>query len=115
MKIIRATIHTHNEWFKLQKCKDRFESFLRINSLKDVSSPMQVGALSKSNADSCTLGSSIITTSSSGRAAEDGSSPAQVSSTDAFYDETAILKVMVSLEYLNFVHYAILVFSPSCQ
>ncbi|KAK4760892.1 hypothetical protein SAY87_005785 [Trapa incisa] len=94
MKIIKATIHTHNEWFKLQMCKDRFESFLRIDSLKDVSSPMQMGTLLKSNADSCTLGSSVITTSSSSRAVEDGSSPVQVSSTDAFYDETAILKVM---------------------
>ncbi|MED6192971.1 hypothetical protein PIB30_014754 [Stylosanthes scabra] len=25
MKIMRATLHTHNEWFKLQMCKDRFE------------------------------------------------------------------------------------------
>ncbi|PKI50123.1 hypothetical protein CRG98_029447 [Punica granatum] len=94
MKIMRATLHTHNEWFKLQMCKDRFESLLRIDSLKDVSSPMLACALSKSNVDSCTHGSSVVTTSSSGRAAEDSSSPAQVSSTDAFYDESAILKVM---------------------
>lgn len=97
MKIMRATLHTHNEWFKLQMCKDRFESFLGINSLKDVNSSMLVGTLSKSTVSSCTHGSSVVDTSSSGRAAEDGSSPMQASSTDAFYDESAILKVMVSL------------------
>ncbi|KAK4791505.1 hypothetical protein SAY86_031918 [Trapa natans] len=94
MKIMRATLHSHNEWFKLQMCKDRFEGFLRINSLKDVNNPMLVGTLSKSTISSCTHGSSVVTTSSSDRAAEDGSSPMQVSTTDAFYDEGEILKVM---------------------
>lgn len=97
MKIMRATLHTHTEWFKLQMCKDRFESLLRIDSLKDVSSPMvAVTALSKSNTDSA-QGSSVVTTSSSPRMADDGSSPTHVSSSDGVCDESAILKVMVSL------------------
>ncbi|EEF38751.1 conserved hypothetical protein [Ricinus communis] len=94
MKIMRAMLHTHNEWFKLQMCKDRFESLLRIDSLKEVNAPMLSACLiSKSNADSCTHGSSQVTVSSSIRLSEDGSSPTQVSSRDV-HDENAILKVM---------------------
>ncbi|CAK7337646.1 unnamed protein product [Dovyalis caffra] len=95
MKLMRATLHTHNEWFKLQMCKDRFESLLRIDSLKDVNTPLiSVCSMSKSNADSCTNGSSLITISSSAKVSEDGSSPTQVSSRDVVCDENAILKVM---------------------
>ncbi|KAJ6919567.1 hypothetical protein NC651_013498 [Populus alba x Populus x berolinensis] len=94
MKLMRATLHTHNEWFKLQMCKDRFESLLRIDSLKDVNSPLiSACSMSKSNADSCTHGSSQVTISSSTRVSEDGSSATQESSRDVC-DENAILKVM---------------------
>ncbi|KAI4326114.1 hypothetical protein MLD38_031458 [Melastoma candidum] len=93
MKIMRATLHSHNEWFKLQMCRDRFEGLLRIDFLKDVNRA-GVAAMSKSNADSCTHGSSVMTTSSSARMADDGSSPAQVSSSEGVCDESAILKVM---------------------
>lgn len=95
MKILRATLHTHNEWFKLQMCKDRFESLLRIDLLKEVYTPfLATAAMSKSHADSCTQGSSQITISSNARVSEDGSSPNQVSSADFVCDENAILKVM---------------------
>lgn len=95
MKIMRATLHTHTEWFKLQMCKDRFESLLKIDSLKDVTRPMIASAMqSKLYADSCTHGSSTVTSPSSVKMADDGSSPTQVSSTDVC-DESAILKVMV--------------------
>ncbi|KAJ6736653.1 RAN-BINDING PROTEIN IN THE MICROTUBULE-ORGANISING CENTRE PROTEIN [Salix viminalis] len=94
MKLMRATLHTHNEWFKLQMCKDRFESLLRVDSLKDVNTPLiSACSMSKSNADSCTHGSSQVTISSSTRVSEEGSSPAQESSRDVC-DENAILKVM---------------------
>eukprot|EP00258_Populus_trichocarpa_P041743 XP_024457762.1 uncharacterized protein LOC7489727 isoform X2 [Populus trichocarpa] len=94
MKLMRATLHTHNEWFKLQMCKDRFESLLRIDSLKDVNTPLiSACSMSKSNADSCTHGSSQVTISSSTRVSEDGSSATQESSRDVC-DENAILKVM---------------------
>uniref|UniRef100_A0A2P2LJH2 Uncharacterized protein MANES_12G099700 n=2 Tax=Rhizophora mucronata TaxID=61149 RepID=A0A2P2LJH2_RHIMU len=95
MRIMRATLHTHNEWFKLQMCKDRFESFLRIDSLKEATIPLLCScSMSKSNADSCTQGSSQVTVSSSARALEDGNSPTQVSSGDIICDENAIIKVM---------------------
>ncbi|KAK9948881.1 hypothetical protein M0R45_004438 [Rubus argutus] len=95
MKIMRATLHTHNEWFKLQMCKDHFESLLRIDSLKEVNMPsLAAAATSKSNADSCSNGSSQVTISSSTRMVEDGSSLSQVSSRDVVCDENAILKVM---------------------
>lgn len=94
MKIMRSTIHTHNEWFKLQMCKDRFEGLLKIDVLKQVDSPLLADTLSKSSADVCTHTSSQGTATSSSRMQEDGS-PAQVSSTgDVVSDETAILKVM---------------------
>ncbi|KAJ9177234.1 hypothetical protein P3X46_012472 [Hevea brasiliensis] len=95
MKFMRAMLHTHNEWFKLQMCKDRFESLLRIDSLKEVNTPMlSACSLSKSNADSCTQGSNQVTVSSSTKLSEDGGSPTQVSSRDVVCDENAILKVM---------------------
>lgn len=96
IKIMRATLHTHNEWFRIQRCKDRFEGLLKIDSLKDINAPLLAPAAttSKSNADSGTHGSSQDTISSSGKMAEDGSSPSQVSSRDSACDENAILKVM---------------------
>ncbi|KAK4416210.1 hypothetical protein Salat_2446500 [Sesamum alatum] len=95
MKIIRATLHTHSEWFKLQMCKDQFEGLLWINSLKELGSPLLGDAASKSTVDSCTQGSSQVTICSSNtRMQEDGSSPNQISSTDIGCDENAILKVM---------------------
>ncbi|KAK4393310.1 hypothetical protein Sango_1801800 [Sesamum angolense] len=95
MKIIRATLHTHNEWFKLQMCKDQFEGLLWINSLKELGSPLLGDAASKSTVDSCTQGSSQVTICSSNtRMQEDGSSPNQISSPDIGCDENAILKVM---------------------
>ncbi|KAF7828742.1 uncharacterized protein G2W53_019906 [Senna tora] len=78
MKIMRATVYTHNEWFKLQMYKDRFEGLLRIDSLKEVN----------------TSTSFLSAVSSCTRMSEDGSSPVQVSSTDAICDESSILKVM---------------------
>ncbi|KAK6258508.1 hypothetical protein SCA6_012982 [Theobroma cacao] len=95
MRIMRATLHTHTEWFKLQMCKDRFESLLRIDSLKENNAPVLTSlATSKSNTDSCTLGSSQVTISSTTRISDDGSSPNQASSRDVICDENAILKVM---------------------
>lgn len=79
-------------------CKDRFEGLLKIDLLKDISNPLLTNAgAAKSNADTCTHGSSQVTISSSSRMHEDGSSPTQVSSTEVVCDENAILKVMVSL------------------
>lgn len=98
MKIMRATLYTHNEWFKLQMCKDRFEGLLRIDSLKEASTPFLAPvSTSKSYADSCTNGSSQATVSSGTRMSEDGNSPTQASSRDVVCDESAILKVMVCL------------------
>ncbi|CAL0312801.1 unnamed protein product [Lupinus luteus] len=95
MKIMRATLYTHNEWFKLQMCKDRFEGLLRIDSLKEVNTPfISPVSMSKSHGDSCTNGSSQATVSSVTRMSEDGGSPAQESSRDIICDEGAILKVM---------------------
>ncbi|XXG70804.1 hypothetical protein AAC387_Pa07g0204 [Persea americana] len=94
MKIMRATIHTHNEWFKLQMCKDRFEGLLKIDCLKEIDMPLLGDAASKTYADASTPGSSQITISSSSRMPEDGNSPTPVSSRDVICDETAILKVM---------------------
>lgn len=91
MKIMRATLYSHNEWFKLQMCKDRFDGLMKIDSLKEVITPVYT---SKSYGDSCTNGSSQVTVSSGTKISEDGSSPTQESSRDVICDENAILKVM---------------------
>ncbi|KAM0948876.1 putative CTLH/CRA to LisH motif domain-containing protein [Dioscorea sansibarensis] len=94
MKIMRATLHTHNEWFKLQMCKDRFEEFLKINILKELDAPLPSDSTSKTQADNETHGSSSQVTSSSSKITDYGSSPAQVASNENVFDENAILKVM---------------------
>ncbi|KAF5738209.1 hypothetical protein HS088_TW13G01105 [Tripterygium wilfordii] len=95
MKIMRAILYTHNEWFKLQMCKDKFESLMKIDSLKEVDPPLlAVSGVSNSNADGSSHGSSLVTISPSVRMSEDGCSPTQVSSRDVICDENAILKVM---------------------
>lgn len=93
MKIMRATLHTHNEWFKLQMCKDHFEEFLKIHHLKEVEISVKNDAASKLHADDCAHGASQTTNCSSSKL-EDGSSPSQVSSTENVCEEGAILKVM---------------------
>lgn len=95
MKIIRTTLHTHNEWFKLQMCKDGFEGLLKIDSLKDISTSLVADSTCKAIADTCARDSSQVTVSSS-LTKEDSNSPAQVSSKDALCEESAIIKVMVS-------------------
>ncbi|KAL2504887.1 LisH and RanBPM domains containing protein [Abeliophyllum distichum] len=92
MKIIRATLHTHNEWFKLQMCKDHFEGLLRINSLREVGIPVLGDLACNSTMDACAQGSSQISPST--KMQEDGSNPNQMSSSDLGCDENAILKVM---------------------
>lgn len=101
MKIIRATLHSHTEWFKLQMCKDRFSNLLKIDSLKEVNTDL-IGAIkSSSNKENNTnLSSQLTTTSSSTMTSEDGGSSslmmtAQTSSREALWEESAILKVMV--------------------
>lgn len=106
MKIVRTTLHTHTEWFKLQMCKDRFDHFLKIDSLKEIDPPVS-HTMSKVLTDECGNGSSQITTCSSGKVLDEGSSP-QVSS-EVVCDESAILKVMVSGIYLNSVCYLLLI------
>lgn len=93
MKVMQATLHTHTEWFKLQMCKDRFESFLKIDALKEVNSLLLADTVSKSHIDAHAHGSSQVTISSSSGIPEDGNSPTQVSSQE-ICDEGAILKVM---------------------
>ena len=109
MKIIRTTLHSHSEWFKLQMCKDRFEGLLRIDSLKEANPTLLASgiATSKMNTDRSSIGSPQATLSSCSRMSED-SSPAQVSSRDGVCDENAILKVMVSFSICRTLN-----FSPS--
>ncbi|CAL9138879.1 unnamed protein product [Musa acuminata var. zebrina] len=92
MRIVRATLHTHNEWFKFQMCKDRFEQFLKIDQLKDIDTPMSSNPAAKALLDDTANGSQITICSSS-KMQEDGGSP-QASSGENVCDENAILKVM---------------------
>lgn len=83
-------------------CKDHFEGLLKIDLLKQVDSSLLSDTLSKSlSYDVCNNTSSQGTATSTSKMQEDGSSPAQGSSTgEIVSDETAILKVMVSPQYL---------------
>ncbi|XP_042473037.1 uncharacterized protein LOC122055597 isoform X2 [Zingiber officinale] len=92
MKIVRATLHTHNEWFKIQMCKDRFEQFLKIDQLKEIEYPLFSNPAAKPAADD-TNGSSQMTICSNSKIQEDGSS-SRVSPGENVCDENAILKVM---------------------
>ncbi|PHU27360.1 hypothetical protein BC332_05692 [Capsicum chinense] len=92
MKIIKATLYTHSEWFKLQMCKDRFEGLLKIDALKEVGAKLIIDA-SRLDVDMSTDGSSQVTGSSNNRKQDDGS-PTQSSAREVGCDETAILKVM---------------------
>lgn len=101
MKIMKVSLYSHDEWFKLQMCKDRFESHLRIDSLKEVNTLLLTSVgMSNLNGATSTLGSSQVTISSSTKISEDGSSPNQVSPRDVVCDENAILKVMVRCGYI---------------
>ncbi|XP_042385294.1 uncharacterized protein LOC121976936 isoform X1 [Zingiber officinale] len=92
MKIVRATLHTHSEWFKLQMCKDRFEQFLKIDQLKEIEHRFLNHSAAKASTDD-TNGSSQMSIYSNSKIQEDGSSP-QVSPGENVCDENAILKVM---------------------
>ncbi|CAA7401625.1 unnamed protein product [Spirodela intermedia] len=92
MKIMRATLHSHNEWFRLQMCSDRFEGFLKIDCLKNVDSFFS-HLTSKFDTENCTVGSQF-SVSSSNKMVDDGSSPVSVSSDNVICTENAILKVM---------------------
>ncbi|KAG0487086.1 hypothetical protein HPP92_009181 [Vanilla planifolia] len=95
MKIMRATLHTHNEWFKLQMCKDRFEDFMRIDELKEINFHLIVDTTAVDvHANNSCQGSSQNTASSSNKLVEVNSSPSQGSLNENLCDENAILKVM---------------------
>lgn len=94
MKIMRATLHTHNEWFKLQMGKDRFEEFLKIDCLKEANSHFKGDIMAEAHVDISIRGFSQSTSSSSNKVPEDNSSPSQASSNESLYDENAIIKVM---------------------
>lgn len=109
MKIIKATLHTHTEWFKLQMCKDRFDNLLKIDSLKEVNTDLIGSIKSRSIKNSNTnFSSQVTTTSSSTMTSEDGGSSSlmmmtQTSSIEALWEESAILKVMVRLSRYQFL------------
>ncbi|KAH9305144.1 hypothetical protein KI387_009548, partial [Taxus chinensis] len=94
MKIIRATLYTHAEWFKLQMCTDRFEKLLRINELKETENGMLTTSNTEHNINSCSVPTSqIIGSSSSSRISDGGNRPLDASR-ELVFNETAILQVM---------------------
>ncbi|XP_057853259.2 uncharacterized protein LOC131063465 isoform X1 [Cryptomeria japonica] len=95
MKIIRATLYTHEEWFKLQMCTDRFEKLLRINELKEMERSMHTNLNSEYNPDSFAGATAQVIGSSSTSRTSDGSNQPLDPSRDLAFNETAILQVMV--------------------
>ncbi|KAF6159425.1 hypothetical protein GIB67_032196 [Kingdonia uniflora] len=54
IKLMRAILHTHNEWFRLQMCKDRFGGLWKIDTLKEIKTPLIIDGVSKKNTDNFT-------------------------------------------------------------
>ncbi|XP_031498854.1 uncharacterized protein LOC116263305 isoform X2 [Nymphaea colorata] len=94
MKVVRATLFTHDAWFKLQMCNDRFEGFLKIDHLKNNDTPLFADPDSRSTHNSCSYGSSQGTISSSNKRHMENGDQSQGLSRDIVCEETAILKVM---------------------
>jgi hypothetical protein len=93
MKIMRATIYTHAQWFKLQMCTDRFEKLLRINELKEMDPGMLATLKSEPNPDLCSGATSHVTGSScNSKPSDGGNQPPEASG--GLFNETAILQVM---------------------
>lgn len=93
MKIMRATLYTHAQWFKLQMCTDRFEKLLRISELKELDPGMVTTSKSQPNPDICSGATSHVTGNSCNSNPSAGSNqPPEASG--GLFNETAILHVM---------------------
>lgn len=93
MKLMRATLYTHAQWFKLQMCTDRFEKLLRISELKELDPTMVTTSKSEPNPDLCSGATSHVTGNSCNSNPSDGSNqPPEASG--GLFNETAILQVM---------------------
>jgi hypothetical protein len=97
MKVMRATLFTHTQWFKVQMCTDRFADFLNINTLKE---PDTAAETSESTMEDLKTvggsGSCISTSEMSGTQLSEGPRDGPL------FDDGSILTLVVNfLIYVN--------------
>jgi hypothetical protein len=93
MNIMKVTLQSHSDWFKLQMCDDPFAKILEIDALKDTESATHGPNISsESSGVSSKHGSSKISS-----VTEDGNQQKSDSRSGVF-DDSAILTVMVSFQ-----------------
>eukprot|EP00250_Pteridium_aquilinum_P000798 c10963_g1_i1 orf=536-2674(-) len=95
MKIMKVTLHAHNEWFKLQMCADTFAEMLSINTLKDTDC-VSLGSVCHNNIPETSTVTSKLGPSNISSLSNDGSLPQQSESSrdGAIFDDSSILTLM---------------------
>lgn len=95
MKIMKGTLHMHNEWFKLQMCADPFAEMLSINVLKDTDSA-SLGSVRHNNIPETSTVTSKFGQSNISSLSNNGNLPQQSESSRdrAIFDDSSILTVM---------------------
>lgn len=91
MKIMKCTLHTHTEWFKLQMCDDHFAEMLSINILKDTNSTGLGSLLPETSTVTSKVGRSNTSSLSNTANAPQQS---ESSRDRAMFDDGSILTVM---------------------
>lgn len=101
MKIMKGTLHMHNEWFKLQMCADPFAEMLSINVLKDTDSA-SLGSVRHNNIPETSTVTSKFGQSNISSLSNNGNLPQQSESSRdrAIFDDSSILTVMVCLDII---------------
>ena len=94
MNIMKVTLQSHSEWFKIQMCPDPFAKILKIDGLKNTESAnLGLNVISESSTISSKHGSSKISS-----VTDDGDQHKSDSSRSGGFDDGAILTVMVSFQ-----------------
>lgn len=96
VRIMKATLYSHTQWFKLQMCTDPFADLLDINKLKEAD--VAGGTTSTTNDDSKlggAAGSCLSTTEIS------GNQPSDVPRDGPCFDEDNVLTLMVNFTLIS--------------
>lgn len=95
MKVMRATLFTHTQWFKVQMCTDRFADFLNINTLKEPDAVAETSELAMEDLKTVGgSGSCLSTSEMSGTQLPEGPRDGPV------FDDGSILTLMVIVLFI---------------
>lgn len=102
MKMMKATLFTHTQWFKLQMCADRFADLLSINALKEPDAAVAETS-EPTMEDSKTAAVSASCTSTSEMS---GSQLPDVPRDGPLFDDGSILTLMVKSLFSFTIYYS---------